>query len=77
MIPVTGLDAGAGKAGLIQSSATCSAGLECRKVLLRHGVTTIPGPISALIPESETACEFAVGALDSIDTFGSNWEFRD
>jgi hypothetical protein len=75
MIPVTGLDAGAGKAGLIQSSATCSDGLECRKVLLIHGVTTIPAPTCTLIPESQTACEFAGGALDSIATHGSIWEF--
>jgi hypothetical protein len=74
MIPVTSLDAGAGKAGLIQSSATCSAVLECRKVLLRHGVTTIPGPIGAFIPESKTACEFAVGALDSIAIDGLIWD---
>src|SRR4029077_10046594 len=62
MIPVTGVDAGAGKTGLIQSSATCPAGLECRKVLLTQAVTTIPGPVGAFIPESKTACEFAVGA---------------
>jgi hypothetical protein len=77
MIPVTGLDAGAGKAGLIQSSATYPAGLECRKVLLTQVVTTIPVPIIAFVPESETACEFAGGALDSTDTFGSIWEFWD
>ena len=73
MIPVTGLDAGAGKAGLIQSSATCSAVLECRKVLLIHGVTTIPDATCTLIPESQTACEFADGALGSTATAGLIW----
>jgi hypothetical protein len=77
MIPVTGLDAGAGKAGLIQSSATYPAGLECRKVLLTQVVTTIPVPTFALVPESETACEFAGAAHDSTDTYGSIWEFWD
>jgi hypothetical protein len=74
MIPVTSLDAGAGKAGLIQSSATCSSGLECRKVLLRHGVTTIPVATCTLVPESQTACEFADSALDSIATAGLIWD---
>ncbi len=75
MIPVTGLDAGAGKAGLIQSSATCPAGLECRKVLLTQGVTTIPLPIIRFFPESKTACDFDAGAHDSIVTAGSIWAF--
>jgi hypothetical protein len=73
MIPVTGVDAGAGKAGLIQSSATYPAALECRKVLFRQMVTTILAPSFTLFPESQIASEFAGGALDSTVTARSNW----
>jgi hypothetical protein len=73
MIPVTGVDAGAGKAGLIQSSATSPAALECRKVLFRQMVTAIPVPVVTLFPESETALEFADSALDSTVTARSRW----
>jgi hypothetical protein len=73
MIPVTGVDAGAGKAGLIQSSATSPGALECRKVLFGQKVTTIPVPVFTLFPESETAWEFAGGALDSTVTARSRW----
>src|SRR5579872_370720 len=77
MIPVSGLNAGAGKAGLTQSSATCPVGLECRKVLFRHEVTTIPVVSCTLFPESQNGCEFAGGALISIVTAGSIWIFWD
>jgi hypothetical protein len=70
MIPVTGVDAGAGKAGLIQSSATCPAGLECRKVLFRHKVTAIPKVTCTSFPESQNASEFAGATLGSIVTSG-------
>src|SRR5262249_19274592 len=70
MIPATGVDAGAGKAGLVQSSATCPAGLECRKVLFRQKVTAIPERSCTLFPSSETAREFAVGARGATVIFG-------
>jgi hypothetical protein len=73
MIPAFGLNAGAGKAGLIQSSATCSSSLECRKVLFRQKVTAIHRLSFPSIPASETACEFAVDALVSIVTRWSKW----
>jgi hypothetical protein len=73
MIPVTGLDAGAGKAGLIQSSAPCPAGLECRKVLFRQKVTTIRGVSCTLFPESQIGLESAGGPLDSTVTARSSW----
>jgi hypothetical protein len=73
MIPVTGVDAGAGKAGLIQSSATSPAALECRKVLFRQMFTAIPASSFTLFPESQIASEFAVSALDSTVTGRSNW----
>jgi hypothetical protein len=73
MTPATGVDAGAGKAGLIQSSATCPAGLECRKVLFRQKVTAIPAASCTLFPASQTAREFADGAPGAIVTSGSIW----
>ena len=73
MIPATGVDAGAGKAGLIQSSATRPTGLECRKVLFRQKVTAIPAVTCTLIPERETASEFAVGTPGPTDTVGLTW----
>src|SRR5262245_30270942 len=73
MTPATGVDAGAGKAGLIQSSATCPAGLECRKVLFRHKVTAIPAVSCTLFPASQIAREFAVGACGATVISGSSW----
>jgi hypothetical protein len=77
MIPATGVDAGAGKAGLIQSSAGGPTGLECRKVLFRQKVTAIPALTCALFPERKTASEFAAGAHGSTVTGGSIWRTWD
>ncbi len=73
MTPATGVDAGAGKAGLIQSSATSPTALECRKVLFRQMVTAIPEMTCRLFPERKTALEFAVGAHGSTVTNGLIW----
>jgi hypothetical protein len=70
MIPASGVDAGAGKAGLIQSSATSLIGLECRKVLFRQKVTAIPAVTCTLFPERETGSEFAGATLGSTVTSG-------
>jgi hypothetical protein len=73
MIPVTGVIAGAGKAGLTQSSATNPAALECRKVLLWKEVTTIHVAVSTLVPRSQAGLEFAGGTHRSIVTSGLIW----
>jgi len=72
MIPVIGAHVGAGKAGrTLTTSATCSAELECRKVLFGPEFTTIPVLGLTPIPESETECDPAGPTLASIVAAGS------